>query len=261
MNGIEMKFLIVLVTLFLCACTTQQFTKSNTQIIYEAKLKLQQQTDELERQKLKDISNDILTKKAWFNPYLCSDIKILKGRSYLHSTNEGEGLFSSQDEYFELRFVDVNISFLRNYITRVRIDVMTSQGENGFFTKNITNNTIKIVDPPGKGSDCFFLSNPRAYLEDFKKCDKLCSTLKKQESFEYNQKIKNYTIINQPNTIRKTKVSVKALPKKVTLKPKAQSSNQFQYYGDSCPCSSSANCVGPRGGTYCITSGGNKRYR
>jgi len=28
-----------------------------------------------------------------------------------------------------------------------------------------------------------------------------------------------------------------------------------------CPCSSSSNCYGPRGGRYCITSGGNKRYR
>lgn len=30
---------------------------------------------------------------------------------------------------------------------------------------------------------------------------------------------------------------------------------------DGCPCSSSRNCIGPRGGRYCITSGGNKRYR
>lgn len=28
-----------------------------------------------------------------------------------------------------------------------------------------------------------------------------------------------------------------------------------------CPCSSSSNCYGPRGGRYCITSGGGKRYR
>ena len=28
-----------------------------------------------------------------------------------------------------------------------------------------------------------------------------------------------------------------------------------------CPCSGTSDCVGPRGGTYCITSGGNKRYR
>lgn len=28
-----------------------------------------------------------------------------------------------------------------------------------------------------------------------------------------------------------------------------------------CPCSGSSNCTGPRGGSYCITSGGNKRYR
>lgn len=31
--------------------------------------------------------------------------------------------------------------------------------------------------------------------------------------------------------------------------------------GGACPCSSSRNCTGPRGGRYCITSGGNKRYR
>lgn len=28
----------------------------------------------------------------------------------------------------------------------------------------------------------------------------------------------------------------------------------------SCPCSGSHVCIGPRGGRYCITSGGNKRY-
>lgn len=33
------------------------------------------------------------------------------------------------------------------------------------------------------------------------------------------------------------------------------------YYNDSgCPCSGSRVCIGPRGGRYCITSGGNKRY-
>ena len=32
-------------------------------------------------------------------------------------------------------------------------------------------------------------------------------------------------------------------------------------YGDgSCPCGSGKICIGPRGGRYCITSGGNKRY-
>lgn len=30
--------------------------------------------------------------------------------------------------------------------------------------------------------------------------------------------------------------------------------------GGSCPCSGGSVCVGPRGGRYCITSGGNKRY-
>lgn len=32
------------------------------------------------------------------------------------------------------------------------------------------------------------------------------------------------------------------------------------YLDGGCPCSGSRVCVGPRGGRYCITSGGNKRY-
>lgn len=31
-------------------------------------------------------------------------------------------------------------------------------------------------------------------------------------------------------------------------------------HSSSCPCSSGSVCIGPRGGRYCITSGGNKRY-
>lgn len=31
-------------------------------------------------------------------------------------------------------------------------------------------------------------------------------------------------------------------------------------YGGTCPCSGGNVCIGPRGGRYCITSGGNKRY-
>jgi hypothetical protein len=32
------------------------------------------------------------------------------------------------------------------------------------------------------------------------------------------------------------------------------------YDAQGCPCSGSKVCIGPRGGRYCITSGGNKRY-
>lgn len=35
---------------------------------------------------------------------------------------------------------------------------------------------------------------------------------------------------------------------------------QTPAYSSSCPCSSGNVCIGPRGGRYCITSGGNKRY-
>lgn len=46
-----------------------------------------------------------------------------------------------------------------------------------------------------------------------------------------------------------------------TKKVSKKTSKPTQSYGGSCPCSGVLNCTGPRGGQYCITSGGNKRYR
>jgi hypothetical protein len=41
----------------------------------------------------------------------------------------------------------------------------------------------------------------------------------------------------------------------------ARSSRRSQGLSSgSCPCSGGSVCIGPRGGRYCITSGGNKRY-
>lgn len=43
-------------------------------------------------------------------------------------------------------------------------------------------------------------------------------------------------------------------------KSRVKSAPSYNYGGGSCPCSGRNICVGPRGGRYCITSGGNKRY-
>lgn len=43
----------------------------------------------------------------------------------------------------------------------------------------------------------------------------------------------------------------------VSKTPKLQ---QSASSGGNCPCGSGRVCIGPRGGRYCITSGGNKRY-
>lgn len=48
-------------------------------------------------------------------------------------------------------------------------------------------------------------------------------------------------------------------PKPVN-QPVQPARQQTPAYGSSCPCSSGNVCIGPRGGRYCITSGGNKRY-
>lgn len=43
---------------------------------------------------------------------------------------------------------------------------------------------------------------------------------------------------------------------------KSRTGRKTRYYdaGSGCPCSGGRVCIGPRGGRYCITSGGNKRY-
>ncbi|TWD52262.1 SH3 domain-containing protein [Pseudomonas sp. SJZ131] len=50
--------------------------------------------------------------------------------------------------------------------------------------------------------------------------------------------------------------------RKPPLQPAAQPTTRRPSpdYGSSCACSSGSVCIGPRGGRYCITSGGNKRY-
>jgi hypothetical protein len=47
-------------------------------------------------------------------------------------------------------------------------------------------------------------------------------------------------------------------PARATAKRRTRSG--FGSSSGSCPCGSGHICVGPRGGRYCITSGGNKRY-
>ena len=45
------------------------------------------------------------------------------------------------------------------------------------------------------------------------------------------------------------------------IRPATQSGrSKLKYVDDTCPCSGSRVCIGPRGGRFCITSGGNKRY-
>lgn len=65
-------------------------------------------------------------------------------------------------------------------------------------------------------------------------------------------------------TTTRTQSQSKSKIKKTGKKQKSTASYTYSspsYSGGSCPCSSSYSCVGPRGGKYCYTSGGNKRYR
>ena len=43
-------------------------------------------------------------------------------------------------------------------------------------------------------------------------------------------------------------------------RPRSTPRQSSRYAVGECPCSGRNVCIGPRGGRYCITSGGNKRY-
>lgn len=49
-------------------------------------------------------------------------------------------------------------------------------------------------------------------------------------------------------------------PRRSARRSRSKSAPIRAFGGSSCPCSGGNVCVGPRGGRYCITSGGNKRY-
>lgn len=51
----------------------------------------------------------------------------------------------------------------------------------------------------------------------------------------------------------------KARPKRIKNSDPINRS-RFNNSDSACPCSGNRVCIGPRGGRYCITSGGNKRY-
>lgn len=49
-------------------------------------------------------------------------------------------------------------------------------------------------------------------------------------------------------------------PQQIYSQPRRTPTRRNNFYQGDCPCSGSRVCIGPRGGRYCITSGGNKRY-
>ncbi|WP_413716218.1 SH3 domain-containing protein [Sphingobium sp. B2D3D] len=63
----------------------------------------------------------------------------------------------------------------------------------------------------------------------------------------------SYSLFNQSAKLSRPK-------KKRSASSTRRSTGSGVYGGSSCPCSGGTVCIGPRGGRYCITSGGNKRY-
>jgi hypothetical protein len=99
---------------------------------------------------------------------------------------------------------------------------------------------------------------------------KVISTLKRGDKVQVFEKKNDWTRISidgQPAKWLSSKglcsgPNCYVIPEpKSPVEPTAQAPRkQTPTYGSSCSCSSGSVCIGPRGGRYCITSGGNKRY-
>ncbi len=64
-----------------------------------------------------------------------------------------------------------------------------------------------------------------------------------------------------PASVKSQKKSTSASQSSAVSKQQdATQSKRTNTASSGCPCSSRQVCIGPRGGRYCITSGGNKRY-
>ncbi len=74
----------------------------------------------------------------------------------------------------------------------------------------------------------------------------------------------NAVQVGQPHDAGPAPRSAPTVPLAASIRPatsqSAMSSRPQRTLSGPCPCGSGRVCIGPRGGRYCITSGGNKRY-
>jgi len=99
--------------------------------------------------------------------------------------------------------------------------------------------------------------------------EKVISSLKRGEKvqvYEQKQEWARISLDGQPerwisykNLCSGSNCFVTPQPRRERPAPQPVRSSTPEY-GSSCPCSTGRVCIGPRGGRYCITSGGNKRY-
>lgn len=80
---------------------------------------------------------------------------------------------------------------------------------------------------------------------------------------ETRQEAKKTTIHSGRSSRAQRRSAISTGQRTYRMSHRSRRSNGVRSYnssGGSCPCSGGNICIGPRGGRYCITSGGNKRY-
>ena len=244
-------------------------------------------------------ANGLVGRVAWFSSQVCPYVQLFttppltKKQRQEASTFQTEGY---EKVLFEYVYV-VTQQFQPWMIYKIQ---MVNTGKEAYLTTPAEPGSVYMLTDRKKNlNDCFLTIQPgvipawppvqaekpvssipstTSQSEDLatlkRKVDELNKKTKVQEdrinelmmAKEYDAKIKTYHPVTSSTTVKAPATQApKTTQQGYSLNrytPPKKLIPDVQYnYGGSCPCSGYSNCFGPRGGRYCITSGGNKRYR
>jgi hypothetical protein len=284
MKGIYSALLAL--SLGLSACQTPQTYYDDVPPLLRAKM---------------DVSYDRASKlvghSAWFSSEECPYIKLYSNQPLNWKQREETATFSTGRFYEKIRFEDAYIVTepSRPWVL-YKVLMVNTKSEAYLTTLAEPSSVYTLTDRKRTPTDCFLTVEPESSFErqsltqsstptpalndqddEIARLSNQVNELnKKTESQqarinelmmakEYDSKLKTYTPVTSstvkspaskpsPTTRQSYNLNRYTPPKKLIP--------DVQYnYGGACPCSGYSNCIGPRGGRYCITSGGNKRYR
>ena len=245
-----------------------------------------------------DRASKLVGQIAWFSSEECPSIKLYSNQPLNWKQWEETDTFSTGRFYEKIRFEDAYIVTepSRPWVL-YKVFMVNTKSVAYLTTLAEPGSVYTLTDRKRAPADCFLTVEPENSFEQQTLSENLDTSLtntnqddeiarlsrkveelrKKTESQqarinelmmakEYDAKLKTYHPVTSNTTV---KVPATQAPK---ITQQGYSLNQYtppkklipdvQYnYGGACPCSGYSNCIGPRGGRYCITSGGNKRYR
>lgn len=285
MKGIYSALLAL--SLGLSACQTPQTYYDDVPPLLRAKMDVSY-----------DRASKLVGHSAWFSSEECPYIKLYSNQPLNWKQREETATFSTGRFYEKIRFEDAYIVTepSRPWVL-YKVLMVNTKSEAYLTTLAEPGSVYTLTDRKRTPTDCFLTVEPENSFERqsltqsstptptlnvqddeiarlSQQVDELNKKTESQQARinelmmakEYDSKLKTYTPVTSSSTIKapasKATTTTRQSYNLNRYTPPKKLILDVQYnYGGACPCSGYSNCIGPRGGRYCITSGGNKRYR